>query len=536
MHHIRFTPKLEGGQVGVQSTNTAIGRKSTPWLLLLVLLTISLPTVFGQNYFRDKLEAADPAGDRTNLPGEEKLHIHHGYLDSATSHGTITDQLYAHLLLGNDYVAMLDYEQAGEHLNAAHEIALKIEDPASLGWSLYRKGILKLRLKDYEGALHLYEESAEHCREAQDSLCMGETYEQISVMHAILDSTELSQTYHDLAIPLLQKFGSDKQIASAHNNFGIVLSMKGDADRSIPQYEKAIEAFERLDDKKSAMKARNNLADAYRRKHNVELARQMYLECIEGNKQYGLTENLISNYRGLYRLLQDHGHYEEANEYIDLYYEMRDSLAGNETKQKLAEMELQLQAKHEEYLAEKNKAALAKSQQLSERRLWWIGVLGLLIVLGSVYLYTYRKATKKDLDQHRDNLRQLSNLLIQKNTQLLDLSDQIAGREETVEDTSHPFTENIFDVRILTDADWVEFKHSFEKAYPNYIKHLRQRFPGLSDGEERLCLLIKLTLSTREIASILGISRDSVKKSRQRLRKKINLETHQDLFQTVDSI
>lgn len=536
MYHIRFTPKWRGGQVGVQSANTSIGWKYTTWLLLLMFLTISPPDASAQKYLRNKLEAADPAGGQTDLPREEKLSIHLDYLDSATAHNMATDQMYAHLLLGNDYIAMLDYEQAGEHLNVAQEMALKIEDPASLGWTLYRKGILRLRLKDYEGALHLYEEGADLCKVAGDSLCMGETYEQISVMHAILDSTEQSQIYHDLAIPLLQKYGADKQLASAYNNFGIVLSMKGEVNRSIPQYEKAIDAFQKLNDQKSEMKARNNLADAYRRQHNVEQARRLYLECIEDNKKYGLTENLVSNYRGFYRLLQDHGHYEEANEYIDLYYEMRDSLAGNETKQKLAEMELQLQAKHEEYLAEKSKAALAKSQQLSERRLWWIGVMGLLIVLGAVYLYTYRKVTKNDLEQHRDNLRQLSNLLIQKNAQLIDLNDQIAAHEEKYEDALSPFAENIFDVRILTDADWVEFKQSFEKAYPHYIQQLRKKFPGLSDGEERLCLLIKLTLSTREIASILGISKDSVKKSRQRLRKKLHLETHQDLFQTIESI
>ena len=535
MYHIRLTRIWGGGQVGVQSV---IIRSESSWfqyIMHFIVIFLGVSNVSGQSNFRAQLEAADPVIGM-DLTREEKLMAHEQYLDSVLQLNLEKDQLYANLLLGYDYISLLDYERAGDHLNRAHEIALRIDDKASIGWSLYRKGILQLRLKDYEGALQLYEKAAELCKTANDSLCMGETYEQISVMHAILDSTDLAETYHDLAIPLLHRYGSDKQIASAHNNFGIVLSIKGELDKSIPEFERAIDAFVRLDKKKSVLKARNNLADAYRRKHNVKKARQMYLECIEDNKKHGLAENLISNYRGLYRLLQDHGYYEEANEYIDLYYEMRDSLAGNETRQKLAEMELQLQAKHEEFLAEKNKATLAKSQQLSERRLWWIGILGLLIVLGGVYLYIYRKVMKNDLDQHRQNLRQLSSLLIQKNAQLVDLQDQIDGQEETSAGTTHLFPDNIFDVRILTDADWIEFKNSFEKAYPNYIQQLRKKFPGLSDGEERLCLLIKLTLSTREIASILGISKDSVKKSRQRLRKKMQLEPHQDLFQTIDAI
>ena len=535
MYHIRLTRIWGGGQVGVQSVIIRLILNSFQCVLPFIVIFPGISNVSGQSNFRAQLEAADPV-NLDDLTREEKLIAHEKYLDSALQLNLERDQLYANLLLGYDYISLLDYQRAGSHLNAAHELALQKDDTASIGWTLYRKGILQLRLKDYEGALQLYEKAADLCKAAQDSLCMGETYEQISVMHAILDSTELAETYHDLAIPLLHRYGSDKQIASAHNNFGIVLSIKGELDKSIPEFERAIDAFVRLDKKKSVLKARNNLADAYRRKHNVTKARQMYLECIEENKKYGLAENLISNYRGIYRLLQDHGYFEEANEYIDLYYEMRDSLAGNETRQKLAEIELQLQAKHEEFLAEKNKAALAKSQQLSERRLWWIGVLGLLIVLGGVYLYSYRKVMNNDLDQHRQNLRQLSNLLIQKNAQLVDLQDQVGKQEEASTDISNPFPENIFDVRILTDADWIEFKNSFEKAYPNYIQQLRKKFPGLSEGEERLCLLIKLTLSTREIASILGISKDSVKKSRQRLRKKMDLESHQDLFQTIDAI
>jgi DNA-binding CsgD family transcriptional regulator len=43
----------------------------------------------------------------------------------------------------------------------------------------------------------------------------------------------------------------------------------------------------------------------------------------------------------------------------------------------------------------------------------------------------------------------------------------------------------------------------------------------------RLIALLKMNLSSKEIADILGISADGIKKARYRLRKKMNLEDSQ---------
>ena len=56
---------------------------------------------------------------------------------------------------------------------------------------------------------------------------------------------------------------------------------------------------------------------------------------------------------------------------------------------------------------------------------------------------------------------------------------------------------------------------------PNYIRQLQMDFPALTGAEIRLFLLIKLGFGNNEIAGTLGISQESVYKSRFRLRKKL---------------
>ncbi len=53
--------------------------------------------------------------------------------------------------------------------------------------------------------------------------------------------------------------------------------------------------------------------------------------------------------------------------------------------------------------------------------------------------------------------------------------------------------------------------------------HLKKSYPQLTAHDLRLCTYIKANLSTKEIACILNITPDSVKKAKHRLRRKLKL-------------
>ena len=55
------------------------------------------------------------------------------------------------------------------------------------------------------------------------------------------------------------------------------------------------------------------------------------------------------------------------------------------------------------------------------------------------------------------------------------------------------------------------------------MSSLLTAYPNLSKSEIRLLTLIKIGYSQKEIVSILNIAPDSVKKSKNRFRKKLNI-------------
>lgn len=68
-----------------------------------------------------------------------------------------------------------------------------------------------------------------------------------------------------------------------------------------------------------------------------------------------------------------------------------------------------------------------------------------------------------------------------------------------------------------------------ERKHRDYLHRLRNQFPELSSKDLRLASLLRLGLSSKEIATLLGISPGSVDTYRHRLRKKLSLEKQQSI-------
>lgn len=76
---------------------------------------------------------------------------------------------------------------------------------------------------------------------------------------------------------------------------------------------------------------------------------------------------------------------------------------------------------------------------------------------------------------------------------------------------------------ILTEDDWLSFKELFEKVHRHFFVRLKETYSDLSPAETRLFALIRLDLSTKEMATMLGVSPETIRQTKWRMRKKMNL-------------
>ena len=92
---------------------------------------------------------------------------------------------------------------------------------------------------------------------------------------------------------------------------------------------------------------------------------------------------------------------------------------------------------------------------------------------------------------------------------------------------------NAIELNKNDDESWEEFRRRFATVHPDFENHIQRQFPNITANEMRLMSLMKMNLGNKEIANILNISGNGIKKARYRLRKKLNLQTEDSLEATI---
>ncbi len=136
--------------------------------------------------------------------------------------------------------------------------------------------------------------------------------------------------------------------------------------------------------------------------------------------------------------------------------------------------------------------------------------------------------------------RELANstmAIIKKNEFLLDLKEIISKQKEQLgirfPDKYFNLLNRKIDENMSCDDDWKLFETHFELAHEQFLKKLKAEYPELTSKDLRLCAYLRMNLSSKEIAPLLGISVRGVENHRYRLRKKMYLEHDENLTEII---
>lgn len=79
---------------------------------------------------------------------------------------------------------------------------------------------------------------------------------------------------------------------------------------------------------------------------------------------------------------------------------------------------------------------------------------------------------------------------------------------------------------VFDEKDWLKFRENFNWIFPEFILHLTQKFPNMSETEINTCCLVKLNVRTYKIAAFFNQEKNTISK-----RKKAILTTYFSSFQ-----
>ena len=140
-----------------------------------------------------------------------------------------------------------------------------------------------------------------------------------------------------------------------------------------------------------------------------------------------------------------------------------------------------------------------------------------------------RESAERKLEHKQKELTPKVLQLASKNEFLLKLEEQVLELKSSVDDSVNKSSSKI--ARMINydstdDQEWEQFSKEFSSIHNSFLDWLKEQF---GESEIRLISLMKMNLSSKEIANTLRISDDGVKKARYRLRKKMDLASDIDI-------
>lgn len=151
-----------------------------------------------------------------------------------------------------------------------------------------------------------------------------------------------------------------------------------------------------------------------------------------------------------------------------------------------------------------------------------------------------RLRNEKLRDEIKYKSKELANStmsIIKKNEFLLNLKE-IIDKQKTELGSRYPdkyynYLNKKIDENISNQDDWKIFQTNFEQAHEQFLIKIKENYPELTSGDLRLCAYLRMNLTSKEIAPLLGISVRGVENHRFRLRKKFNLNRDESLSDII---
>lgn len=465
-----------------------------------------------------------------------------------------------------------DHEEEGDYktklIGAQH-------DALSLRYT--EKGNFKIALIHALEALKCFEKTNYDSRKAG-------VLEQLGTIETGLKNYHAAIPYFKKAIEIFEKEDQKWSLAYANNELGSAYHNMGDLKNAKIKYDKAIIYAKEVEDNMALADILNAYANLEIENNNYIYAKKLLLESkkIAEESNFPLTlaktnhelskiefnnnnytralayndnaiklakpENALPYLKRFYAyrslILQSQNNYKDALVSYKAYQEITDSMYSIVKTEQIQELKTiyETEKKEQQILLQQNNINLLERK--SEIDNLYKILLGLTLLLSIIGFYALRQKLKRsktekeklnlELDYKKKELTTHALHLAKKNEVLENLKKQ-AKAFKASEHSQKGYNQLIrtinFDLK--DDNNWENFSRYFEQVHTDFNITVKQKFPEVTSNELRLMALLKMNLTSKEIASILNISPEGIKKARYRLRKKLGITTEDSLQDLV---
>jgi len=126
-------------------------------------------------------------------------------------------------------------------------------------------------------------------------------------------------------------------------------------------------------------------------------------------------------------------------------------------------------------------------------------------------------------------------LSIAKHSEMIENIQQVLETENDAENLKSKI-KRVIKTTSLSKNEWQSFEKNLIKSHEEFVSRLSAKYPGLTPKDIKLCIYLKMNLSSKEIAPLMNISFRGVELQRYRLRKKLQIDQEISLSKFMISI
>ncbi len=471
----------------------------------------------------------------------------------------------AHRIIGVAYWAQGHQNSALKYLHESRRLYEQLQDDRGVANTILNTGMIYADLDDITKALAFYEQAINRFTALGLKGRIATTYTKMGTIFIEQKDYQKALQYLTHALQMHTENDFTYGIAEVHNRLGILYLAQQEIEQAHYHIQKSMVLGHQINDVDGL--THNHIIYARILLHSQKLiaAEEELGKGLQIAKENKLKKYELAAYETFKKLKQQQNELKTAISYYDSYTVLKDSLFNTAKSKQIAYLELsnKLARKDQELVLLRTK----KKKDNLIKLLLSIGVL--LIIIAGYVIYTIarqrakkskqlaiknqellafehaliqkelenselkRVELKQQVDFQNKELTAYTLNFIQKNEVIQQLHKTISAIKRSTKVDKEKLIADLHKIirkNLSIDRDWEDFNRFFEDAHQGFYSLLKSKHHELSSNDLKICSLIRLNLNSKEMASILGISPESVKKARYRLRKKLTLSPKEEIF------
>ncbi len=513
---------------------------------------------------------------------DSAIYYHQKSIDCKPPDMNVLGTAKSYNTIGGVYDARNEFEKALTNFHKSAELKTQLND--TIGLAITNMNISKVykSMENYEKAIEYNRKSLHIFLRNNITKSISYVYNNLGNIYMDLNMGDSSRYYLLKALILKKELKNIAGISGTANGLGnYFFNMENNIDSALFYYTMAIDGYKKISHTKGIAETNAYIADCYYDRSEFKKAVSAYIQTVPELKKERAYDNLAHVYKNLAASYYGMGEYRLSYNALNKHLQLHDSIFNEETLHTIADM----QEKYDSKLKEKENLVLHQNLELTKSKnevmrfyIWWMVTLLALLVSTIVFGYFYfrykRRAVtlklrlaehqkdkvqlenkakeieekrlkeiifaeeqiielqKERLEHSREKLHNTSLQIIKQNQRFASLRFMVKNNKENSaeNENAHDDILRFIDQSMDNDVSWIQFRHDFEQSYPNFLDTLTEKFPLLNQRELYFLALVRIRLTSRQIADIMCVQEKSVKKDRARIKKKMTIILETNLY------